>query len=208
MKQKGLAPILIVLFIALAVGGYLLYQKQQQTIQATPTPTSTPESTNSAETANWKTYTNIKYGFSVSYPTDDKKEYGVLKLLFENNETKQYVGKEELIRLFSFTIGYPASDAAIIFRLWENNNQLSVQKWWDKNHETFYTQTLDLKWEPKSTSAKNVGNQQTLAVLIEGTNGLQMQTYYFANNKYVMEVLSIINEKLSEKILSTFKFTQ
>lgn len=70
MKQKGLAPILIVLLIALGIGGYLLYQKQQQTIQAPPTPTSTFESTNSAETANWKTYANDKYNFSFKYPSN------------------------------------------------------------------------------------------------------------------------------------------
>lgn len=87
-KQKGLAPILIVLLIALGIGGYLIYQKQakpvavpQQTSESTPVPAPTFESTNSVassspngagEFANWKTYTNTKYGFIVNYPSDWK----------------------------------------------------------------------------------------------------------------------------------------
>ncbi len=84
MKQKGFAPILIVLLIALAVGGYLLYQKQtrpdvvsQPVVQPSSNPVISPVASDSAETtnsdligANWKTYTNTntKYGFSVKYP--------------------------------------------------------------------------------------------------------------------------------------------
>jgi len=58
----------------LAVGGYLIYQKQirsvvpQPTIQPSPSPVASSTSTNSAETANWKTYTNKKYNFSFTYP--------------------------------------------------------------------------------------------------------------------------------------------
>lgn len=47
MKQKGLAPILIVLILAALVGGYFVYQNQskstpptQQTVQ--PTPVASP----------------------------------------------------------------------------------------------------------------------------------------------------------------------
>lgn len=68
MSQKGLAPILIVLILAVLIGGYLVYQNQ-------PKPTPSPQPTNqlspaSDETANWKTYTNSKYGFSFKYPSD------------------------------------------------------------------------------------------------------------------------------------------
>ena len=82
MKQKGLAPILIVLLIAVGIGGYLLYQKQLKPVsvpQPSPSPVVSPESSNSAQTtnpdligANWKTYTNTKYSFTVNYPSDWK----------------------------------------------------------------------------------------------------------------------------------------
>ncbi|MBI2085838.1 hypothetical protein HYT74_00695 [Candidatus Daviesbacteria bacterium] len=75
MKQKGLAPILIVLLIALGIGGYLTYQKQikpvaapQQVTQSIPTPSSNPESFVSTEFANWKTHADQKYNFTIKYP--------------------------------------------------------------------------------------------------------------------------------------------
>ena len=82
--QKGYIPILIVILIAvLAVGGYFAYSSlranpaKPASVAISPSPASVsnptpkPESTSSAvnpapngawETANWKTYTNIKYG--------------------------------------------------------------------------------------------------------------------------------------------------
>lgn len=79
MSQKGLAPILIVVLIAvLAVGGYLLYNQQtkltsapQPTTQSTPAPSVNPtESAEPVDISNWKTYTNSKYGYSVKYPNN------------------------------------------------------------------------------------------------------------------------------------------
>ena len=73
MNQKG-HVLLVVLLIAVAIGGYLLYTNYsnnrskvttsvvQQTTQPSPSP--------SDETANWKTYTNTKYGFSFKYPSN------------------------------------------------------------------------------------------------------------------------------------------
>lgn len=85
MNQKGFAPILIIILIATLIGGYLIYQNQNQpkltpppTIQLTPTPILVPESTNSAETANRKTYSDTRYNFSFQYsPGYDQylKEY-------------------------------------------------------------------------------------------------------------------------------------
>lgn len=90
MKQKGLAPILIVVLIAVALGGYLIYSQQTkptpplpkpaivpQTPQATPVPSPIPN-----ETTNWKTYTNTKEGYSVGYPKEvsleeDPYGYGI-----------------------------------------------------------------------------------------------------------------------------------
>lgn len=58
--------------ILLASTGYLAYQNMQLKKQiaqpsASPSPTSTPD-----PTANWKTYTNHEYGYSVEYPSDWK----------------------------------------------------------------------------------------------------------------------------------------
>lgn len=75
MKQKGLAPIIIVLLIAAAIGGFLIYsgkinlnQTTTQVAQPSPTPGASGVPTGDAETANWKTYTNSEYKFSFKYP--------------------------------------------------------------------------------------------------------------------------------------------
>ncbi len=99
--QKGFAPILVVLLIAVGIGGYFSYQQVNRNsstpplnqaactqeaklcpdgssvgrvgpnCEFAPCPTS-KESTSSAETTNWKTYTNVKFGYSLKYPTSGK----------------------------------------------------------------------------------------------------------------------------------------
>lgn len=75
-KQKGLAPILIVILIALAIGGYLIYQKQtkpvsvsQPVTQSSPSSAVSPVPNGTGETTNWKTYTNKEYGYYLKYPS-------------------------------------------------------------------------------------------------------------------------------------------
>lgn len=79
--QKGLATILIVLIlagaIALATGAYYLGTRRSETLQERVdkqnpnfSPTTKPTPTNVDETANWKTYTNIKYGYLIKYPSE------------------------------------------------------------------------------------------------------------------------------------------
>lgn len=74
-RQKGIAPILIVLLIAAAVGGYLIYQKQtkpsivpQSVTQSSPSPVASSVATSSAETTNWKTYKDNNLSFK--YPSE------------------------------------------------------------------------------------------------------------------------------------------
>ena len=80
MPQRGFAPILIVLLIgiALVVAGGAYYfgldhgfeKSVSQTPQITsPTPI-VSESTSSADTANWKTYTNNQYKYYIKYPSN------------------------------------------------------------------------------------------------------------------------------------------
>jgi len=77
-SSKGFAPLILLIGILIiglaAVGGYYLYQKQTsypipQVVQKTPQPKLT-KSTSSAQTANWKTYADTKYGYQVQYPAD------------------------------------------------------------------------------------------------------------------------------------------
>lgn len=80
-ESKGFAPILIILLIALGIGGYFIYtnysnnryktniQTQETTSQSTVTPSSSPDS---QEIANWKTYSSsgISSGLAFQYPNN------------------------------------------------------------------------------------------------------------------------------------------
>lgn len=75
-KQKGMTPLVVVVLVAVTIAGYVIYQKQfkqvtaPQQVQSTPAPIPIPESTSSAETTNWKIYTNTKYGYTLKYPNN------------------------------------------------------------------------------------------------------------------------------------------
>lgn len=61
MKQAGLVPILIIILVAAALGGYFIYQKQTKSAsspQPSPLSTETPAKVEDP-TANWKTYQGI-----------------------------------------------------------------------------------------------------------------------------------------------------
>lgn len=83
-NQKGLTPIVVIVIIALLLGGYLLYQNQNKQIVITP---ETPTSTND-ETATWQTYTNSNEGFSIKYPPDWK----IFQPPYDRNQTNYIIG--------------------------------------------------------------------------------------------------------------------
>lgn len=63
--------ILIVLLMVAAIGGYLLFGKYLNNLNKPTTQTnSTQTATTSAETADWKTYTNTEAKVSFQYPLD------------------------------------------------------------------------------------------------------------------------------------------
>lgn len=100
MNQKSLAPILIILLIALAFGGYLIHQKQTYPTslpQQTAQPTSTPSST--VDTTNWKTFYSVKGKYSIKYPENLASNYsgednqgGVMFVLKKDKEEKDKQG--------------------------------------------------------------------------------------------------------------------
>lgn len=78
MREKGLAPIVVVLIVAGLFGAFYLGKTYgKPAVEQTP-PTSSPTlSTTEDETANWKTYENTKYKYSFQYPAELKVDLGV-----------------------------------------------------------------------------------------------------------------------------------
>lgn len=69
MNQKGLSPILIIILITAALGGFVIYQQQSSQPKPNPSPQPTAQpSPVSNETADWKTYAGSIYSFE--YPSD------------------------------------------------------------------------------------------------------------------------------------------
>lgn len=96
MKQKGIAPIfIIVLAAALAVGGYLIYSQQAkpvpklQTVQTTPAPSSSPDEIANPDPDligdNWKIYTNKDSNISLKYPANAKVKTGTTHSMLSFN---------------------------------------------------------------------------------------------------------------------------
>lgn len=76
MKEKGFAPILIILLVILAGGGYLIYTnyfpKGDSTAVYSNIRTATSkissEQKSSADTHDWKIYNSVTHRFSIKYP--------------------------------------------------------------------------------------------------------------------------------------------
>lgn len=188
-RQKGLAPILIVILIALAVGGYLVYSKQ--TTQSTPAPkAASPVPNGTGETANpdsiganWQTYVNTKYKYSLRYPdnwrlitytqTDDI--YKTIGLNPDDSETRQ--GNELSVDIESGTVAERISFHKELGNLNSQPEDLTI---------------ADIAAKRFSTTLSN-GDKVTEILLSQGSNLFVVS--YKGNYQTIIQ-----------KILSTFKF--
>lgn len=68
LSFKPVYLLLIIIFLLLIGGGAYYVNNQSKIVISTPQPTSTSQPTPVDETANWKTYTNQRVGFSIKYP--------------------------------------------------------------------------------------------------------------------------------------------
>lgn len=129
MKQKGLAPILIVLLIALALGGYLIYQKQPKPISISqPSPSPVASDRNQPEFVPGKITVGIKQGVKVkdaeqlikSFNLKYKMDYK--KLDFENKKEIPY-DPEDIIgeRPFWLIVYVPTGEEEKWVKIFESN---------------------------------------------------------------------------------------
>src|SRR3989344_7950690 len=135
MFSKILLPMMIIMVLLAATAGtYLaLNAKSKQASKVTPTPLPTEASakagTSADETANWKTYEDSTYGFSLKYPSDWRiiEEKSILTF----SDTKTPVGeKPALISVHIF-------ETAKIAPQWQKNYTPFTYKEFVKGDKTF-----------------------------------------------------------------------
>lgn len=210
MKQKGLAPVLIILLIATAIGGYLVYSgkinlPQKQTDQQTT------ETTKVDETANWKTYTSDKHGFSINY----------LETWVINEVENKNTGFQDSVPSFKgISFGNrQGPDFEIAVEILENPEKMSLTSFFSK---------WDYRCCGPNTPPSNLPNaiKDSLGLTVDGINGkvlvppidtvgfyvkwvlLPREDKIFRITMRTADTYSVeYRETIFNQVLSTFKFT-
>ncbi len=216
--QKGFAPILIVILIAIIVGGYLIYKyvgfcgsncideskvfpaDSASLIKQTPQPIATPQVASVLdETANWKTYRDQQIRFELQYPSEmilPRSNCDTFVLPASDNERKQVENLKKSGQEIALTI------TGLEFAVCEMSNpkELSLKEFAEQHSPQFnftefnVSDQVGLKLESKA-AGKNVGE----IFVISPDNSIIRIWYRYTLNK---------DEEIVNQILSTFKFTQ
>lgn len=229
MFQKGLVPILIVLLIALIVGGLVVYQKQskpaavQQTTQPSPNPVkeiferdAIGESDNVANPSvvtdpvtGWKKYQNDDYKFSFEFPSQFTLSRFTKQVFNSQNFHGESVKVIQLV--FKFSTGKIVNSAPD----WSGFG-VSI--------ETTNGRNIDQEFNIGKTGAEGIisanhisnnSGSDEVAGLVNVENGLRVyrvKDLFFEigglqNNNILEDGSDDVNKYLNQ-ILNTFKFTQ
>jgi hypothetical protein len=219
--RRGYLPAPVILFLAglsLFVAAIIVFNTQlvknlgkpTQTAPSNSPSTVTPMPTPMDETANWKTYTNQKNGFSIQYP----KEY-----IFNENslislrplliEIISKSPKEREVNMGSQLASYtPLNHSNVSIyneeRLLDENffSQL-IKEGYLREH--IQTKNFIEEKFTKKDSSRTYGNEEMVKIFIRPTNSTKFTITLQGNVQYessAPEILSTFNQ-----ILSTFKFT-
>ena len=200
MRQKGFAPIIIVIFIVLVgILGYVAYNNYvspKGTILGpylpSPIATVTPDLT-----ANWKTYKSSKYGFELKYASDLKLDdtSSISVILLDPNNSDNY---------FSVT---PSNVLSVTFPI-ENWVKIQQEKW-----KNCVGKGCVAVGRPEYLG-KTIVNGLTLYEVSKDASMYDVNYYllskdgkYFTLTTSILEDGSAIGKEIGQ-ILSTFKFTQ
>lgn len=219
--EAGLAPILIVVVITLAIGGYFIYNSYSKPKQIACTkeakicpdgssvgrvgpkcefslcPSSESTSSTSEETANWKTYTSADFTFK--YPSD--------------SDWTLYRGSNQ-----------PGTDYLVRVACWNCRSEytvvgFSIKKTPYKSNSEYITNTKgDYDKNMSDSRSYKLNGVDAIEALIQPNhgNGISTLEFFVLGKGYLLtyEILTPGNGKLENihspnpNILSTLKFTQ
>lgn len=204
---------IIILIVIIATGAYLLgksqYKSTPSNISSSPTPSLYPEPSRRATpdpTANWKTYVNVKYFFTLKYPLEKCK----IKTNFETKDYATiYINCNSVVTITIFN--NPSSFSPLVF--WKNSIEETINgKITCNNTNTECATTYSHEGE-NYTAQYMVAN-----TIIDGQKAVQVKNHpsfpsnsvelYIPYKGYMYEIS--YDTKLEEhiQILSTFKFFQ
>jgi len=199
----------VVLAVGLVFAGYKFGQIKQ--VQPGPQPTPTPglvATPTPDPTANWKTYTNTKYGYSIKYPED---------MFYLEREAKlPRLQSVEFTKKRGPTMGEIPGIEVIVYE----DEGLSLEAWFDKRSTTkpfeanesptiFYykvTGKQEISFDGSgSKGIRFVDNQITGApiptAIVSAQNlVVSIRGYYFVHDESFQEIYDLM--------LSTFKFLE
>ena len=210
MKQKGFAPIIIIVLIALFVAGAYIsgnkdllgkFPKISVSLPS-PTPFTSPEASVELEFDNLETYTNIKYGFSFKIPKS-------WKYVEQEDFNIPYYGDS-----FYFT---SCSSSPLNLSVFDLNRSDSVYKTYDqflkdssfsKNYLTAGAKQITVSNAPamyhkEDGDAGSITPSVSVAIFNQKNNIIYTLYFKDACNKGFDDVVT----SEFDQILSTFKFT-
>lgn len=207
-KRNSFVIFLIILLILVSLGslGFWAYQKY-----FAPSPVASPEPSSQAVvatatpdvTANWKTYTNVKLGFSVQYPPTWK---------VDNNPETTHVGEQAVALINSGELGpgpgngaenqFPSHYLGITVIPSKQTIQDYVKL--EANGDTQALKDMDQK-------NLSVGTNEAISFIEPGAGG-RGRIGVLSNGKYIFLFAfpyqyNSATDPLPNQILSTFKFT-
>ncbi len=223
MHQKGFTPILLLLGIILAIviagGAYYLVKPQPPKSQVqnpvivsqVPQSISTPD-----EIVSWKTYTNIKYGYLLKYPTDLPAYNGSA-----TSKKDEVAGMDITDSVIFGCSGFDAGVCLPTFRVGKSSlNEAQINNIFDLkvgdqiNKDMTYT--LGGMWNQK-TNYTRLTDQPTNGIsllVLDNPSGYggSNRIWFVKKNSVILQFSCIYTSQdflnTCQHIISAFKFTQ
>ena len=192
-SQKGFAPVILLLLIGAVIiaGGVFAYMSWEKN-KHTPNDAWLPV----GKIADWKTYTNEKYGFEFKYPTD----WSVASTIKGPTVSLWSPEHKNQMEVTDFRVNFCGTTSDCLKKLNQNNgtDAKTIKDFLVARYENYKEITVDGKkaFEWISTAADS-----SYTLYIESTNGIYVISA--PEQETELKVSSTVKE-----IISTFKFTR
>jgi len=199
--------LIILIIVVLGAGGFFVWQNWIKSGPIVNNQSQGNGQVDSGETANWKTYTNSKYGFEIKYP----KNWNI------KEEVKQYADTDSIKEKYRLDIFYPEDiTKASIY------GSVAVEFFVPKDKNKFFEQQLDIMKKDTTLAIEEITINSVKGVegvsYLEADKAKSMQIsrlFLDPKNQGVFRILAwtvasgkTVYQEQAKLILSSFKFTK